>query len=110
MLLESLKASVLKSNVVLSISSGQITDNTGVFRSRSNRHSIYIHSADSLKLFAGNDCVYDNGGSNAIPVTLTWDDLGDMITRIDRVVAGLVVDVFACLIETWNEERPTEQP
>lgn len=108
MLLESLKACVLKSNVVYSSDGVQETDNTSLFRARANRHSIYVQCDDNFTLYAGNDAVVVSITSDNRNRVYTWDDLGDMISRIDRIVHSFTLPNSNVVIETWNEDRPEE--
>lgn len=79
-------------------------------KANANRHSLVVFSDVVWNLYAGSTLVLSatENGTSYRPYVVKYEDIGDMLYRIDTFLfPGSVV---AALIETYNEDRPTEQP
>lgn len=79
-------------------------------KSNSARHSIVVGTDSNVALFAGSVLVGKvSAAFGAFTHTvLDYDDYGDMLYRIDTFTVTGGTEVY--IIETYVDERPTEQP
>lgn len=110
MLLESLKACVLKSNVIYSELNGVVQDNRAIVKSRPGRHSIVFFTFGGVFISAGSVPLYNNTnlGLQLLQEEFTWDVYGDFLGRVDTFTFDSGSNCL--LLETWYENIPTEQP
>lgn len=69
-----------------------------------------VTADNAAQLLAGSTIIWQAAWNGTVfqPVVLTYDDLGDMLYRIDGF--NLSGNVIAALIETYTEERPQGTP